>query len=459
MTRSWWVRVYVIVTVSITLVAAVAVFLGFESAVGYGGLTAISVFTILAFITGALESTPKAGISGSVLFVAHLSAAITAGPIGATIVALFSSLLTQVWLKREPIKILFNVAQVTLSVLVGGTLYLLAGGHLSTSTFSNQDFLAYGALVFGYFSINSAFVSGAVAISRGERFSEIWRSQVLRAAGYDIVASGLGLLIAWMYTRFGPLSIFAVTLPILALRQAYRDNVDLKKANQDLEASHRELLDYTVKQIEARDPYTSGHSRRVAEYARILALEAGLSPSDVKDVTTAALLHDVGKVYHEFGALLQKEGRLTPEEKALLQSHPIRSAELIATISNLRGSVELAVRHHHENYDGTGYPEGMRGESIPIGSRIIMIADTLDAMTTDRPYRMALKFDRVVEEFRQYSGRQFDPVLADLATRSHAIRRLVGASASEKVEPMPSLLKHSRSWLRVRAKASGNPAQ
>ncbi len=88
------------------------------------------------------------------------------------------------------------------------------------------------------------------------------------------------------------------------------------------------------------------------------------------------------------------EGRQAePEEKLLLQSHPIHSAELIGTISNLRGRVELAVRHHHENYDGTAYPEGLRGESIPIGSCIIMIADTLDAMTTDRPYRSALKFE------------------------------------------------------------------
>jgi HD-GYP domain-containing protein (c-di-GMP phosphodiesterase class II) len=268
----------------------------------------------------------------------------------------------------------------------------------------------------------------------------------MKAAGYDLIASALGLLVAWMYLRFGFLSILAVTLPILALRQAYRDNLDLKRANDELERRHRELLD-------------SGHSRRVAEYARIISVEAGLTPEEAEDVTTAALLHDVGKVYHEFGTLLQKEGRLSPEEKALLQSHPIRSAELIANISNLRGRVELAVRHHHENYDGSGYPEGLKGESIPIGSRIIMIADTLDAMTTDRPYRKALHFDRVVDEFRKYSGRQFDPRLADLAIHSHAIRRLVGVTASGVLESVPSLMTRARPWLRVRAKVSGNPAQ
>ncbi len=453
MNRTLWIRAYVGATVAILLIAVVAVSATLGTTFRVGDLTAVGVFTVLAFITGALESAPQAGIGGSVLFVAHLSAAITTGPIGATIVAFLSSSATQAWRKREPIKLLFNVAQLTLSLLVASSLYVIAGGRLRVATFSNQDFMAYVVLVFGYFTINSASVSGAVAISRGERFSDIWRSQILRAAGYDIVASGLGLLIAWMYTRFGPLSIFAVTVPILALRQAYRDNADLKKANQDLEASHRELLEYTVKQIEARDPYTSGHSRRVAEYARVLAFETGLLASDVNVVTTAALLHDVGKVYHEFGTLLQKEGRLSPEEKVLLQSHPVRSAELIATISNLRGAVELAVRHHHENYDGTGYPDGLRGESIPIGSRIIMIADTLDAMTTDRPYRLALKFERVVEEFRKYAGRQFDPRLADLAIRSHAIRRLVGGTPSESLESVASPLMRSRPWIRARAKA------
>jgi HD-GYP domain-containing protein (c-di-GMP phosphodiesterase class II) len=141
------------------------------------------------------------------------------------------------------------------------------------------------------------------------------------------------------------------------------------------------------------------------------------------------LLHDVGKVYEEYAPLLRKEGLLTVEERILLQTHPVRSAELITTISSLRGPVEEAVRHHHENFDGSGYPDGLAGDAIPLGARIIMIADTLDAMTTDRPYRRALPFERVLEEVRKYSGRQFDPDLAGLVAKSAAIRRLVMAQA------------------------------
>lgn len=435
MDRNKRIHIYVRMTVAVATAVVFVVALAFSHTFvpDRSTITAIGAFTALALITGLLESTATAQIGGSVLFVAHLASAVVTGPIGGALVALISILLAQLWLKREQLKVIFNVAQVTLSVLVGSSLYVLAGGHLASATFSNQDFVAYGALAVGYFAVNSVAVSGVVAISQGERFSAIWRSQVLRAAGYDLVASGLGLLVAWMYVRFGTLSIFAVTLPILALRQAYRDNVELKKANHELEARHRELLAYTVKQIEARDPYTSGHSRRVAEYAQLLAKEAGLSPGQVQEVATAALLHDVGKVYHEFGSVLQKEGRLTPEEKQLLQSHPVRSAELIATISNLRGEVEFAVRHHHENFDGTGYPDGLAGEAIPIGSRIIMIADTLDAMTTDRPYRQALPFERVLEEMRKYAGRQFDPRLVEYAISSAAIRRLVGVGSQSPI--------------------------
>jgi HD-GYP domain-containing protein (c-di-GMP phosphodiesterase class II) len=109
-----------------------------------------------------------------------------------------------------------------------------------------------------------------------------------------------------------------------------------------------------------------------------------------------------------------------------METHVIRSAELVATVSKLRGPVLDAIKHHHENYDGSGYPSGLSGEVIPIGARIIMIADTLDAMTTDRPYRKALGFEDVVNELSKYAGRQFDPAISEVLVRSTTIRRLIG---------------------------------
>src|SRR5204863_3987702 len=110
---------------------------------------------------------------------------------------------------------------------------------------------------------------------------------------------------------------------------------------------------------------------------------------DMDGIRRAALLHDVGKIYEEFAPLLRKEGRLTSEEMMTMRTHVVRSAELVETAARLRGSIQAMIRHHHENFDGSGYPDGLAGVRIPLGARIIMIADTIDAMTTDRPYRRA----------------------------------------------------------------------
>jgi putative nucleotidyltransferase with HDIG domain len=150
------------------------------------------------------------------------------------------------------------------------------------------------------------------------------------------------------------------------------------------------------------------------------------------NVETAALLHDVGKMYEEFVPLLRKEGKLTADERRVMQSHPARGAELVSTSAGLRGEVERAIRHHHENFDGSGYPDGLAGDAIPKGARVIMIADTLDAMTTDRPYRKALGFDRVVQELVKHSGTQFDPDLVRLVIHSPVIRRLVDGTSSPR---------------------------
>src|SRR3989442_5879211 len=182
-----------------------------------------------------------------------------------------------------------------------------------------------------------------------------------------------------------------------------------------------------VKAIEGRDSYSSCPSRRVSEYATAIARELRLPATDLDGIKRAALLHDVGKIYEEFAPLLRKEGKLTAEERMTMQSHVIRSAELVATAGRLRGSVQAMIRHHHENYDGSGYPDGLAGESIPVGARIIMIADTIDAMTTDRPYRNALSLNRAIEELEKYAGKQFDPDLVKVVANSTGIRRLLGA--------------------------------
>jgi putative nucleotidyltransferase with HDIG domain len=200
----------------------------------------------------------------------------------------------------------------------------------------------------------------------------------------------------------------------------------LYKVTGQLEQTNRELLELMVAAIEARDPYTSGHSRRVADKARIIARAVGLREKEIERIVAAALLHDVGKIHEVFGPILSKPGRLTPEEQVIMRTHPVKSAELAGKVTELRDVVPL-IRHHHENWDGTGYPDGLRSDGIPLGSRIIMFADTIDAMTTDRPYRAALDATSVRKELLRFRGTQFDPMICDSLLRSPEYSKLFAA--------------------------------
>lgn len=378
-------------------------------------------FAVVAVVLDVSERRLAVGAAtGTLAFLAYIAAALVLGPtLGGVVAGL--SVVTSHMLNRKPlVKTLFNASQHVLSIVAGTAAYVALGGPVPPNPLE-AVVVPFLGLVVVYFTINSSLVSGVVALSEEQRFSDVWIANTWSLAGYDLVASALGLGVAWLYGRSGILSVAIVFLPIAFLRHTYLVNLQLQ-------ATNRELLDLMVKAIEARDPYTSGHSQRVSELARTIAREMGLHFGELEHIATAALLHDVGKIYEEFAPILRKEGKLTPEERAIMHSHPVRSAELVGTISNLRGYVQKCVRHHHENFDGSGYPDGVAGDQIPVGARVILVADTTDAMTTDRPYRKALTYERVVEELDKHGGRQFDPRVVAAFKRSGMIRRLVGAA-------------------------------
>jgi HD-GYP domain-containing protein (c-di-GMP phosphodiesterase class II) len=159
-----------------------------------------------------------------------------------------------------------------------------------------------------------------------------------------------------------------------------------------------------------------------------------LRQRQVEQVGRAALLHDDGKIYEKYASELTKEDKLTPEEWAIIQEHPADGANLIATMTKLRSMVP-AVRHHHENFDGTGYPDGLKAEAIPIASRIIRFADTIDAMTTERPYRRPLTEAQVRAEVLRCRGTQFDPEIADKLLASPLWPTLFAPSSTESRIP------------------------
>ena len=395
---------------------------------------AIAVFALLSIVSDSLFfKIPIAKANASLAFIPLLATVALFGHPWPMFIGGSTALVVDTLIRRKSaIRVLFNTAQYMLAVGIGGWVYRVLGGSvgLAPETFSFL-FIPFVALVVTFFLVNHGSVALAVAFSSGVSVREAWGRVGGRALVNDLFSSTLAILLVFLYVRLGPPGIAILVFPLFLVRQLYQ-------MNRELQDELEEKLELMVKAMEARDPYTSGHSRRVAEYALSIGRELKLSADSLDGIKRAALLHDVGKIYEEFAPLLRKDGRLTPEERVVMRTHVVRSAELVATAAKLRGSVEAMIRHHHENFDGSGYPDGIAAEQIPIGARIIMIADTLDAMTTDRPYRRAMTFERAVEELHAYAGSQFDPRLVQLVANSSSIRRLLGGSGpTELVAPAP----------------------
>jgi HD-GYP domain-containing protein (c-di-GMP phosphodiesterase class II) len=174
--------------------------------------------------------------------------------------------------------------------------------------------------------------------------------------------------------------------------------------------------------IEKRDPYTGGHVRRVVAISLAVGEELDLSPEEKETLQLAAILHDVGKIGIRDGILL-KHGPLTAEEMAHIRQHPDLGAEILAPIKQLEAVIP-AVRHHQERCDGLGYPGGLKGDEIPLASRIIAVADAFDAMTTDRPYRPRLDDKAAAEEIQRCAGTQFDPKVVAAFIRAFEAGRI-----------------------------------
>lgn len=336
-----------------------------------------------------------------------------------------SAAVVEMFVRRKPaIRVWFNTVQFMVAVGLGALVYHAFGGTSSTDRFAFA-FLPFAGLVVTFFVVNQGSVALAVAYSSGVSIHESWERIGGGARLYDLLASSLAVLLVFLYVKLQLVGLTLLILPLFLVRQLYQMNLQLQ-------AELEEKLELMVKAMEARDPYTSGHSRRVAEYATALARDLGLNAREVDVIKRAALLHDVGKIYEEFAPILRKASKLSAEERIVMRSHVVRSAELVGTVARLRGKVLEAIRHHHENFDGSGYPDGLAGDQIPIGARIIMVADTVDAMTTDRPYRKALTWEQALAELTKLSGQQFDPKLVEVLSRSRTIRRLVAPASSQE---------------------------
>lgn len=348
-------------------------------------------------------------------------------PVSVLSIAVVNALSQAVIKKKDPARVVFNVSQGIICSAAAYYVYTSVSGRMPGGNLSIWGFVP---MVLTFFVTNILLTSAGIALLRSLPFRQVLAT-VAGPGGanlvYDVLVSPIALLPVVLYEATHVLGLFLTVTPLLVLRRSYSTSADLEAANQD-------LLTVLVKAIETRDPYTSGHSRRVASLARLIAEDMNLRRPVVEDVARAALLHDIGKIDADYATVIRKPHDLTEEERILIQTHAVKGAELLESLSSVRNRVIEAVRHHHERYDGKGYPSGLAGEDIPIAARIIMICDSVDAMLSDRPYRKALTMDRVRSELSRCSSSQFDPHIVDVMLRRGTLERAAALVSAEQKE-------------------------
>lgn len=196
------------------------------------------------------------------------------------------------------------------------------------------------------------------------------------------------------------------------MREIKEINEKLSNTYKQLEQAYMESIQTLRYTVEAKDTYTRGHSDRVSEYSVLIGEALGLPEDDIKKLKLGGLFHDIGKIGVP-DSILQKEGKLSDDEYSEIKNHPSIGAHILSTASIFQDILPI-VKHHHERYDGKGYPSQLAGENIPYLARITAVADTFDAMTTKRSYRDSLPLDYVISEFERCKGTQFDPKIADV---------------------------------------------
>jgi putative nucleotidyltransferase with HDIG domain len=330
---------------------------------------------------------------------------------------------SQFVLRRVSIlKALFNISQGAIAGYAAGTMYRMVFPGTTDNVLSPPNILfltGFAVLAACFFFTNMVLSSIGLAMLKNVRFSVVFQQVVGRNGAnllYDLLASPIALVpVAFSEPVAG---MMIILFPLLVIQYSYQSNQKV------IERSHQ-ILRALVKAIETRDPHTSGHSLRVMTLAKEVAADLNLPVRVMNQVEMAALLHDVGKIYPEFTEVLRKPYSLTPEEVKLIQTHAARGAEMLQSISSVPREVVLSVRHHHERFDGCGYPAGLSGNDIPLPARIIMLCDSVDAMLSDRPYRKALTIAQVRAEVERCSGTQFDPAIVQAFLAKNTLERAV----------------------------------
>lgn len=354
------------------------------------------------------------------------------GPAAATIIVVLDILVISFWRRRRPTRllhVLFNVAAPAVSIWTAAhVFYWIAGGQ---PLFVDPRpilslVLPLLALAILYFLLNSWLIAWAVSFQSGTRAFAVWRNSFLwLSLNYFSGASVAALLIPYLQSDHSQfVRVIGILLPLLLIsyltfKTALGRVDDANKHLSELNRLYLSTIETLAMAIDAKDQITHGHIRRVQQYAVGLARKLGVQDSSqIKAIEAASLLHDMGKLaVPEY--ILNKPGPLTPAEFEKMKLHASVGADILSAI-NFPYPVIPIVRHHHENWNGSGYPDGLRGSDIPIGARILSVVDCFDALTSDRPYRPRLSDAEAIRILVERRGSMYDPLIVDTFIQVHS---------------------------------------
>ena len=333
--------------------------------------------------------------------------------------------------RPRPIQWLFNLANLALSISAAEFVFhskLAAGVGFRWP-------LLIAAAATTYFAINTLSVSGIIAMTESRNPVHIWKECYLWAFPYYLLGaliacgvSAINGLVGWQYS----ILVFPIVYWIYRSYRIYLSRLETQKKHaEEIAALHLRTIEALSLAIEAKDHTTHDHLRRVQLYAVEIAKELGLDEAQMNAIRAASMLHDIGKLAVPEN-ILSKPGRLTPEEFEKMKIHPLVGAEILDRVQFPYPVVPI-VRSHHEKWDGTGYPEGLNGETIPIGARILAAVDCFDALASERPYRRAMSPEEAMANLSADKGRSFDPRVVEVMERRYReLEAMVNSMETER---------------------------
>ena len=437
-------RVYTLLLVLTTAAALAIVFHRQYQVFAANLLITAGILLVMIVVAEYLDvSFPQGGQTFTVSVSAAFcfAAGLTAGPLIGGLVGALAYAIDGIIARRQPIKTVVNSAGMGLSTIVSGALYFEIAEPGQSTIGNYQNLLAAVLAAAVYTLINTGSLALIVAPVMGVSPVEMWR---INTAGLHVellTVATLGSLIPVLISE-NPLSIVLLVVPLmLGPQRAFKG---IKQAHHET----RVAMEGLANALERRDAYTYRHSIRVTEHVRtILGAMPQIPRLTAEAIIAAAQVHDLGKVGSRDGSL-KKPGELSPEERREIEQHAAIGAEIVSRLEAYKLSVDT-IRHHHERWDGTGYPDGLEGERIPLGARIIAVADAFDAMTSDRVYRAALPVDMAFAELAKGRGTQFDPQIVDLFQAAYQ-NSIVNFGSQASAEPLPGAPERTILTLRKR---------